>query len=162
MAERIKPTRSGLFAIELLIAVGVFSLCAAICVGLFVRSEIMSQDSADLTRAVSEAKNAAECFKAAGGSLKEAAELTGGEVLRENVLFVEFDENWQKLSAGEQGTFELTIAPDMPPVGGQMDYASALLEVKRYTRAGGDITGESILLWDIAALWDAEAREVAS
>ena len=25
--ERIKPTRSGLFAIELLIAVGVFSLC---------------------------------------------------------------------------------------------------------------------------------------
>ena len=34
--ERIKPTRSGLFAIELLIAVGVFSLCAAICVGLFL------------------------------------------------------------------------------------------------------------------------------
>ena len=28
MAERIKPTRSGLFAIELLIAVGVFSLRA--------------------------------------------------------------------------------------------------------------------------------------
>lgn len=162
MAERIKPTRSGLFAIELLIAVGVFSLCAAICVGLFVRSEIMSQDSADLTRAVSEAKNAAECFKAVGGSLKETAKLIGGEVLRENVLFVEFDENWQKLSAGEQGTFELTIALDLPPAGGWLDYASALLEVKRYTRAGSDVTGESILLWDIAALWDAGAREVAS
>ena len=38
MRERIKPTRSGLFAIELLISIGVFSLCAAICVGLFVRS----------------------------------------------------------------------------------------------------------------------------
>ena len=51
MEERIRPTKSGLFAIELLIAVGVFSLCAAICVGLFVRSEVMSQESADLTRA---------------------------------------------------------------------------------------------------------------
>ena len=76
--ERIKPTRSGLFAIELLIAVGVFSLCAAICVGLFVRSEVMSQDSADLNRAVTEARSAAECFKAVGGDLEKTAELTGG------------------------------------------------------------------------------------
>ena len=78
--ERIKPTRSGLFAIELLIAVGVFSLCAAICVGQFVRSEVMSQDSADLNRAVAEARSAAECFKAVGGDLEKTAELTGGRV----------------------------------------------------------------------------------
>ena len=77
--ERIKPTRSGLFAIELLIAVGVFSLCAAICVDLFVRSEVMSQDSADLNRAVTEARSAAECFKAVGGDLEKTAELTGGK-----------------------------------------------------------------------------------
>ena len=67
MDERIKPTKSGLFAIELLIAVGVFSLCAAICVGLFVRSEIISQDSADLNQAVTAARSASECFKAAVG-----------------------------------------------------------------------------------------------
>ena len=78
MAERIKPTRSGLFAIELLIAVGVFSLCAAICVGLFVRSEVMSQESADLTRAVSEARSVAECFKAAGGDLERRRSSPGG------------------------------------------------------------------------------------
>ena len=131
--ERIKPTRSGLFAIELLIAVGVFSLCAAICVGLFVRSEVMSQDSADLNR----------------------------EVLDGDALFIEFDENWQKLPAGAQGTFELTIVPEQPPAGGFLDYTRALLEVKRYTRAGGETTGESLLLWDIAALWDIEALEVA-
>ena len=133
--ERIKPTRSGLFAIELLIAVGVFSLCAAICVGLFVRSEVMSQDSADLNRAVAEARSAAECFKAVGGDLEKTAELTGGEVLDGDALFIEF--------------------------GGFLDYTRALLEVKRYTRAGGETTGESLLLWDIAALWDIEALEVA-
>lgn len=159
--ERIKPTRSGLFAIELLIAVGVFSLCAAICVGLFVRSEVMSQDSADLNRAVAEARSAAECFKAAGGDLEKTAELTGGEVLQGDALFVEFDENWQKLPAGAQGTFEVTIVLDQLPAGGFLDYTRALLEVKRYTRAGGETTGESVLLWDIAALWDIEALEVA-
>ena len=78
--ERIRPTRSGLFMIELLIAVGVFTFCAAVCVGLFVRSERMSRDSADLTRAVGEARNVSECFKAAGGDLARTAELCGGTV----------------------------------------------------------------------------------
>ena len=152
MEERIKPTRSGLFAIELLIAVGIFSLCAAICVGLFVRSEVMSQNSADLNRAVGEARSAAECFKAAGGDLQKTADLTGGGVLEGNTFFVEYDENWQKLPTGEQGAFEMTIVRDLPPAGGQPDYVGALLEVKRYNRAGGETTGESLLLWDIAAL----------
>lgn len=149
MEERIKPTRSGLFAIELLIAVGIFSLCAAVCVGLFVRSEIISQDSADLNQAVTAARSAAECFKAAGGDLQRTAELTGGEVLDE-ALFLEFDDAWQKLPAGEQGAFELTIALDQPA--GGVPYSSALLEVKRYTRSEGETVGESLLLWNVAAL----------
>ena len=101
--ERVKPTRSGLFAIELLIAVGVFSLCAAICVGLFVRSEVMSQDSADLNRAVSEARSAAECFKAAGGDLERTAQLTGGQMMGDTVC-VSYDEafGYRKRDVGEE------------------------------------------------------------
>lgn len=152
MEERIRPTKSGLFAIELLIAVGIFSLCAAICVGLFVRSEVMSQDAADLNRAVSAARSAAECYKAAGGDLEKTAELTGSKTLDAGTLFIEFDENWQLLPAGETGAFELTIARDLPPAGGTPGYAGALLEVKRYTRSGNETTGESLLIWDIAAL----------
>ena len=148
MEERIKPTRSGLFAIELLIAVGVFSLCAAVCVGLFVRSEIISQDSADLNQAVTAARSAAECFKAAGGDLRRTAELTGGEVL-EGTLFLEFDQDWQKLPAGQAGTFELTMTLQTAESGA---YSSALLEVKRYTRSETESVGESLLLWNIAAL----------
>ena len=107
MEERIRPTKSGLFAIELLIAVGIFSLCAAICMGLFVRSEVMSQEAADLNRAVSAARSAAECYKAAGGDLEKTAELTGGGVLDAGTLFIEFDESWQPLSAGEAGVFQV-------------------------------------------------------
>ena len=71
MGQRIRPSRSGLVAIELVIAVGVFALCAAIAIGLLVRAELSSGESADLTRAVSEARTAAECYKAAGGDLLE-------------------------------------------------------------------------------------------
>ena len=131
--ERIKPTRSGLFAIELLIAVGVFSLCAAICVGLFVRSEVMSQDSADLNRAVIAARNAAECYKAAGGDLNRAAELAGGEAAAGDALFLEFDKNWEKLAPGTRGAFEL-----------------AILCIRDRNETGA--VGEDILLWTISAL----------
>ena len=148
MDERSKPTKSGLFAIELLIAVGVFSLCAAICVGLFVRSEIISQDSADLNQAVTAARSASECFKAAGGDLQRTAELTGGEVSN-GVLFLEFDGDWQKLPAGEPGTFELTMTLQTAE---SDSYSSALLDVKRWTRSETETVGESFLVWEVAAL----------
>lgn len=146
MQERIKPTRSGLFTIELLIAVGIFSLCAAICVGLFVRSEVMSQDSANRNRAVSEARSVAECFKAAGGDLEKTAELTGGQIV-ENTIFVAFDENWEKLETGAESAFEvaLFVKPDR-------GYAGASLSVQRYERSAGETAGTTILLWEIAAL----------
>ena len=152
MEERIRPTKSGLFAIELLIAVGIFSLCAAICMGLFVRSEVMSQEAADLNRAVSAARSAAECYKAAGGDLEKTAELTGGGVRDAGPLCIEVDECWQPLASGEGGAVEWTIALDQTTDGQDIGYASALLEVKRYTRTGSEAVAEALLLWDIAAL----------
>ena len=73
MEERIRPSRSGLIAIEVMVAVGVFALCAAIAIGLLVRAELMSRESAELTQAVSQARSAAECYKSVGGDLEETA-----------------------------------------------------------------------------------------
>ena len=146
--ERIKPTRSGLFAIELLIAVGVFSLCAAICVGLFVRSEVMSQDSADLNRAVT------ECFKAVGGDLEKTAELTGGS-LEDGKLRLYYDQDWQKVGCCVTGVEMLFLLELIPETGA--DFAAARLEISGPV-AAGDLTadalpeGECILSWNIAAL----------
>ena len=147
MGERIKPTRSGLFAIELLIAVGIFSLCAAICVGLFVRAELISRDSDDLNRAVTEARNAAECFKAAGGDLEETARLINGNLKADGKLFLEFDADWKKLDPGAVGTYELMLLAT--PGDG---YTGASLSVKRYDVRDGFDPGEDILVWDIAVL----------
>ena len=145
--ERIKPTRSGLFAIELLIAVGVFSLCAAICVGLFVRSEVMSQDSAGLNRAVAEARSAAECFKAVGGDLEKTAELTGGQIIGDTTLFISYDQSWHKLDAGAESAFDITLT--LRPEDG---YTGASLSVQRYDRTEKETTGTTFLFWEIAAL----------
>jgi len=109
MEERIRPTKSGLFAIELLIAVGVFTLCAAICMGLFVRAEVMSRDSADLTRAVNEARSVAECWKAAGGDLSRTAELLDGTA-EGNALLLRFDSDWNRV--GDGGEFQIELLPE--------------------------------------------------
>ena len=110
--ERIRPTRSGLFMIELLIAVGVFTLCAAVCVGLFVRSEVMSRESADLTRAVIEARNVSECWKATGGDLEKTAELCGGTVTQ-GLLWIHYDEDWNRNPSETWDGFQIALLPSL-------------------------------------------------
>lgn len=159
MEERIRPTRSGLFAIELLIAVGIFSLCAAICVGLFVRAEVMSRHSADLNQAVTQARSAAECYKAAGGDLERTAELTGGSVEGGRLVLAFDGDSWQ--SVGECGTgvdsvFLLELTPEEaqgvaaarlrvtgPLASGTLEEDALLAEAE---------AAEPLVDWDVAAL----------
>ncbi|MBQ1376269.1 MAG: hypothetical protein IIY69_08295 [Clostridia bacterium] len=114
MENRVRPTRAGLFAIELLIAVCVFVFCAAVCGGLFVRAEVTSRDSVVLNRAVNEARSAAECFKAAGGDLDATARLLGGDV-ENGVLVIKTDEGLiLNMTSHEEGftAGELTVYYD--------------------------------------------------
>ena len=156
MDGRIRPTKSGLFAIELLIAVGIFSLCAAICMGLFVRSEVMSQDAADLNRAVSAARSAAECYKAAGGDLDKTAELTGGRVEKGRLLLA-YDQDWMPL--GECGTGELRLfLLELTPretsgfAAAELRVTGPLTEESFLIEDTLAEEGETVLCWDIAAL----------
>ena len=140
MDKRIRPTRSGLFAIELLIAVGVFTLCAAIGIGLFVRAEVQSADSADLIRAVNEARNVAECFKAAGGDLEKTAALCGGTV-EQDTLVLDFGTDWERTSAASDAAFFILLTP-----AAENGYRSASLRAVRQEN------GEAMLSWLVAAL----------
>ncbi len=109
MEERVRPGRSGLAAIEMVIAVGVFALCAAVCMGLLVRADSLSRSAGDLTRAVEEARSAAECYKAAGGDLARAAALSEGEPSAE-VLTLRYDASWTRTER-EDASFTLTLTP---------------------------------------------------
>lgn len=106
MEERIRPTKSGLFSIELLICVGVFVFCAAVCSGIFVRAELMSRESEELNLAVSEARSLAERWKASGGDLDRTAVQGGGRV-EDGTLVLEREHLILRLSP-EEGTLTAT------------------------------------------------------
>ena len=154
MRERIRPTRSGLFAIELTLAVGVFTLCAAICTGIFAQSEVMSQDSEALSRAVNEARNVAECFKAAGGDLARTAQLSGGEIIETAsaddsgavtdsgaVLSRMYDAHWMETESPFDAAYQIFLTPKTESAG----CVPALLQAVR-------TDGKVLLEWEIAAL----------
>ncbi len=141
MEERVRPSRSGLIAIELVIAVGVFALCAAVSMGLFVRSELMSRESAELTRAVSEARSAAECYKAAGGDLERTGALLGTALAEPEGLTVAYDKDWTR-TEGTDPAFTLFMHPAAEEDPGVL---TAELRV-----VNGD--GDELVSWTVAAM----------
>ncbi len=144
MEERVRPTRTGLFSIEMTIAIGIFTLCASICIGLFIHSEIMSRQDADTIRAISAARSLSECYKAAGGDLRETAELSGGSLESDGVVLL-FDGDWQKCAEeGEQVLFHLILEPS------EDNAVEGVLSAK--VTATGE-KGETLVSWEVSA-WE--------
>lgn len=138
MWERVKPTKSGLFTIELLLAVGIFSFCAAICVGIFVRAEVISADNADRVHALSHAKTLSEYFKAAGGDLAQTARLSGGEIEDDGCVVLGYGAEWTEVDPDAAPVFRVELRPDTEEA------------------AAGTVTvwnqaGEILLQWPVAA-----------
>lgn len=124
MANRVRATssRSGLFLIELIAAIGLFALASAVCVQLFAQAHLISEESRNLSQAMLRAQSAAECFKAAAGDLEHAFALLGeGDLTDEGALVVRYDGDWRPLARstleereGERdhpAFFQLTLLP---------------------------------------------------
>ena len=136
MEERVRPGGTGLFMVELLAASAVFVLCAAVCTALFVQAETISRRSEALSRAVSAAQGAAECFRACGGDVAETAALAGGRV-ENGSLVIGYDADWAPAEGA--GAYTLTLTP--VPEDGWVDGA--------LTVTGG---GKELLRWQVGAL----------
>ncbi len=134
--ERIRPTATGLFMTELLIAVGIFALCAAVCLGLFAKAETVSQDCADQDRAVEAAKSAAAVFRLYGWG-DGLSELSGGNE-EDGSVAIHYDGDWQP--AEGDAAYSLTLTP----VEGKPCPEAEL----RVTRDDGT----ELLCWRVAAL----------
>lgn len=102
--------RSGLFLIELIVAILFFSLASAICIQLFVKAHIISQSSQDLTMALNQAQTAVEAFKSTDGNLEDLKLIIGGENGdAANELLVKYDSGWQPVTSNES-TYKLTVS----------------------------------------------------
>lgn len=69
--------KTGLFLMELIIAILFFSLAAAICIQLFVKSHMISEHSIALNHSILLAQNTAEIFYATNGDPEKMASLLG-------------------------------------------------------------------------------------
>ena len=94
-----RVAKKNLLLPEMIISIFFFALAAAGCVKLFAEAYADGNYSRNLTAAVVEAQNAAECFKAANGDVIKTAELYGTphDVGEEQLTFF-FNENWEKIS----------------------------------------------------------------
>lgn len=109
MDNRLRPTRSGLFTIELLIAVGVFIFCAAICLGLFAKAETVSAESADLNMAVSRARSVSEGYKACGGDVSATAKIYGADCSNGDFALY-YESSWKQVDNPAAASFTLTLS----------------------------------------------------
>ena len=64
-------SKTGLFLMELIIAILFFSISGAICVQLFVQSHITSKNSVELNHSVEWCQNVAEAFYGCNGNTEE-------------------------------------------------------------------------------------------
>ena len=94
-----------LLLLELMLSILLFTLCAAVCTGIFLYSHSLSQESASLTGAVAAAQEAAESFHSA----TSAATLAGmlGGVAENGRIVVYYSGDWRP-GSGEDAPYVLT------------------------------------------------------
>lgn len=73
MMKTTNSSKSGLFLMELILAIFFFSVAAAICVRLFVTSHELSRESVRLNHAVTMAESIAEAFYGCNGDEAQLA-----------------------------------------------------------------------------------------
>ncbi|MBQ8596847.1 MAG: hypothetical protein IJ409_03575 [Lachnospiraceae bacterium] len=93
-------SKTGLFLMELIIAILFFSVSGAICVQLFVQSHITSKDSVELNHAVEWCQNVAEAFYGCEGNPEEMMALfensyVGDMAEAGNTFYLNFNEDFQ-------------------------------------------------------------------
>jgi len=104
---------SGMFLIELLLAILIFAIASAICLQVFVTAHQTAEGSSRLNRAVVAAQGGAECFKAAGGDMAETSKLLGQSAVTGgdsgDTLVQYFDSSWKPVKPVSQDDFSYIL-----------------------------------------------------
>lgn len=87
MVRKNRPRSSGLFLMELILAILFFSIASAVCVQVFVKSHLLSVESRALNQAVNKCTSAAEYIS----SVSEEELEIGTETRYYNEDFIECD-----------------------------------------------------------------------
>ncbi len=100
--------KSSLFLMELIIVLFFFALCAAVCVNMFAKANLINQQSYELNKSIIIAQNAAQCFKASNSNTEKLADLLSGTA-DANEVKIGYDKNWQ-ITQLENAVYLMNIA----------------------------------------------------
>ena len=93
-----RSSKSGLFLMELIIAILVFSIASALCIQIFAKSHILSQTTQELNHAVSMSESAAEIFYGTDGTLEEVSKILDSahmSIQNGNTITLFYDSSFQ-------------------------------------------------------------------
>ena len=102
-------SKSGLFLMELIIAIAFFAVSSAVCVQLFAMAYNLSSRSVGMQMAVMNAQSAAESFKLTGGDIDSMRYVLQASVIDGRIV-AGFDENWNMASYDVR--FEMIVETD--------------------------------------------------
>ncbi len=96
-------SKASLFLMELIMSILFFSLSAAVCVQLFVKSHALSQQSLKLNYAVIASESLAECFYGTNGDPEEIIGVMEGSYLNASAktIHVYYNKNFERISISD-------------------------------------------------------------
>ena len=98
-------SKTKVFLLELIIIILFFAIAAAVCVNLFVKAKIISDNSSDLTMAVLQGQKTAETVKGAPAGM-EADLLEGFQPGGEGRYIAYYDKNWNPIITADKSVYQ--------------------------------------------------------
>ena len=106
-------SKSGLFLMELIIAICFFAISSAICVQLFAAAQSMSRRSRGLQMAVVNAQSVADGFKAYGRDIDALARFWNASA-SDGKFVAWFNESWENIEDADR--YSMTVVADLTAV----------------------------------------------
>jgi len=110
-------SKAGLFLIELIVVITVFSVSAAVCLRIFFMAHQLSVESRNLSHASVEVQSAADCYKSMKGDIHATAEFLDGDCGPDGVLYLYYDEHWERVDVLEAASFSVSVTETAPGKG---------------------------------------------
>ena len=142
--NRTTNNRSGLFLLEIMIAILFFAMVSAVCLRSFAKAHTLSQEASDINQAMSHMENVAELLKSADSAVLDDSDQTTTLLNTEYALVsmnqkqyvLYFDKDWQNCSK-DDAFYVISIEDDTK--------STENTHIRNYTIASYTVSDNSLI-----------------